>query len=326
MQVSLSINSYRQKKYSSLIASLRHDTVTLENVIDLGYKLMRKARLNHHFFGNSLWKTARYLAFYALQLPHEYENASYMQKSLSEKDIRQVIQLFEKRITERMPVAYITNEAWYLDRKFYVNENVLVPRSVMSYRFRDFLNVVKWTDHQVLDLCTGSGCIGISLAMMNSAISVDLVDVSEKALNVAAININKYSLSSRVKCLQSDLFSNVSNQYDLIISNPPYVSKSEYKASAAEFKNEPRIALESGKDGLDIVNRILQHAKNHLNPEGILIMEVGYAASKRIKKKYRHIPFKWFTYKKPNASRFDQWFDKLFGLDCVLMCDRRALE
>lgn len=319
----LSKNKKRNKKYLSL---LNRDVVTVKEIMVLGYTLMRKAKLHHHFFGNSLLKTTQYLTFFALGLNHEYDNQAYLNLRLSEKQIKSIIHVFEKRIQDRIPVEYITQEAWYLDRSFYINENVLVPRSVMNTRFADFLHNIKWTNFKVLDLCTGSGCIGISLALMHPEIQVDLVDVSEKALEVAQANINRYKLNQRVKCIQSDLFKNVFQHYDLIISNPPYVSTSEYRRSALEFKNEPKIALESGKDGLDIVRRILSEAKAYLNPEAKLIMEVGYAASERIKKKYRKIPFIWFTYKKPNATWFDKWFDKWFGLDCVLMCKRKELE
>lgn len=321
----LSSNSSRQKHYAKLVSLCGNGSVTVDDIIQLGHAMMRKARLHHHFFKNSLYKTAESLTFSALQLPLEYEK--YSSQTLSEQEARNVIAIFERRIAERMPVEYITNESWYLGNKFYVNENVLVPRSVMNYRFQDFLRETQWQNYRVLDLCTGSGCIGISLALLDPRIKVDLVDVSEKALAVAAININTYSLSERVRCIQSDLFANLTDKYDLIITNPPYVSRSEYKASAAEFKNEPKLALESGKDGLDILHRIIADAKSYLNPAGKLIAEVGYPAAKRLKKHYRHIKFQWLKYKRPEQQSFiNEWIDRLFGMDCVFVCDANDLN
>ncbi len=320
-------NKKRQQQYNLLLAACCNNSATVNDVIHCGYRLMRKARLHHHFFRNSLFKIAEYLTFFSLQLPHEYNNENYLTRLVSEQEALAIIKLFEQRIAERLPVEYLTNESWYLGNRFYVNENVLVPRSVMSERFVDFLNQVTWENFRVLDLCTGSGCIGITLALLNPNIKVDLLDISEKSLEVAKINIKNHSLTDRVQCIQSDLFNHVHHTYDLIISNPPYVSQAEYNASSPEFKNEPKIALESGVDGLDIVKQILAQAKNYLNPHGLLIVEVGCTAAKRLKKKYRKIPFKWFNYKRPttNQSALDQWIDKWFGMDCVFMCAAKEL-
>jgi ribosomal protein L3 glutamine methyltransferase len=176
----------------------------------------------------------------------------------------------------------------------------------MNTRFQDFLNEMDWQNYRVLDLCTGSGCIGISLALMHPLIHVDLADISAQALAVAEKNIQKYALSERVKCIQSNVFENISERYDLIITNPPYVSATDYKRSAKEFKNEPKIALVSGRDGLDIVHQIMQQARNYLNPNGKLIAEVGMPAVKQIKKHYRRVPFKWYKYRTPAGKV--SWF------------------
>jgi ribosomal protein L3 glutamine methyltransferase len=224
-------------------------------------------------------------------------------------------------------VEYITNEGWYLGNKFYVNKNVLVPRSTMNTRFNDFLSEIHWKNNLVLDLCTGSGCIGISLALLNTKISVDLLDVSSKALEVATINVTNYNLSNRVRCIKSDLFENVQNKYDLIITNPPYVTTAEYKASPDEFKNEPKIALEAGADGLDIIKKILAQAKNYLNEDGKLIAEVGTSVAKALKRKYPNVPFKWLKYKRTleHATIFDIWLDRVFGMDCIFICEAKDL-
>lgn len=281
---------------------------------------MRKSWLHPHYFGNnSLMETAQYLAFYSLQLPYDYNNETYTGMILNESQAQKIISLFEKRISKRIPVEYITNEAQYLGFKFYVNENVLIPRSLMNARFNDFLKHIYWTNYRVLDLCSGSGCVGITLALLKSNIRVDLLDISEKALDVAKINIERHRLQNRVKCIQGDLFENIDEKYDLIISNPPYVSTKEYEKSPKEFKQEPRIALEASQDGLEIIAQIIEEAKNHLNREGTLIVEVGYSLPRRIKKRYSKASFKWFKYKNHLGK------ESYFGKPCIFTCLARNL-
>jgi ribosomal protein L3 glutamine methyltransferase len=326
--ISFSENLKRDSQYISFLNTHHNKTIIVSDIIDFGYRVMRKAKLHHHFFGKSLLKTAQYLTFSYLQFPYEYQNLDYLYSSISLLSAKEIIILFERIISERMPVEYITHEAWYLGNKFYVNENVLVPRSCMNTRFNDFLNQIHWKNNQVLDLCTGSGCIGITLALLNSQINIDLIDVSPEALEVATINVNNYHMKDRIRCVQSDLFENVQNKYDLIITNPPYVSTSEYKASPVEFKKEPKIALEAGLDGLDIIKRIISEAKDYLNKDGKLIAEVGTSAAKLIKRTYPKIPFKWFKYRKPagGGSKFDNWVDRVFGMDCIFMCEAKDLS
>jgi len=279
---------------------------------------MRRQGLHPHFFGdNSLWENARYLTYYALQLPPTDSNC--LNLHLSEEDILAVFALFEKRIVERIPVEYITHEANYLGRSFYVNEHVLVPRSLMNTRFQEFLSEVSWSSKRVLDLCTGSGCIGISLALLKPDIQVDLADISSQALQVAAINIKRHDLENRVRCIQGNLFENIRDQYDLIITNPPYVSTAEYRRGPWEFKNEPRLALESGEEGLDLIHQILQNASKYLTPQGKLVAEVGFPAAKRLKWRYPRLPFKWYTYRKSSGKT------PFLAMDCIFECQARDL-
>ncbi len=315
MQSLLSQDKKRNRAYISFLESCRNGDKTVGDIVALGYKLMRKNGLHHHFFKDcSLLPTANHLAAFAL----EKSNIDYADK-ISEADVIKVLSVYEKRIAERIPVEYITHECDYLGHKFYVNENVLVPRSIMNTRFQDFLDQMTWENYRVLDLCTGSGCIGISLALLKPALKVDLVDISPLALEVAQINIEKFALSERVKSIQSDLFENVHDKYDLIITNPPYVSAREYQASPAEFKNEPKLALEAGKTGLDIVNKIITQAKSHLNPNGVLIAEVGFTAAKRVKKQYRKVPFQWFKYRRPSGK--ESWL----GMHGIFRCEAKGL-
>ena len=332
----LSLYVQRNNLYCEFIDSINHKMVCVNDIIKFGQKLMQKEKLSRHFFGENsiignwlgtscLYGTARYLTFYALKLPYEFKNKNYLDKPISQQDAKKVFSLFEKRISERIPVEYITNECWYLNNKFYVNQDVIVPRSIMHTRFEDFLKGVTWQNYRVLDLCAGSGCIGISLALLNKDIKVDLVDISPKALDVARINISNYNLADRVKCIQSDLFNNLeNNKYDLIITNPPYVPKNEYDLGSEEFKNEPKMALESGADGLNHIHRIIFESRAYLNPNGKLIAEVGYTAPKLLKKIYSKVKFKWFHCRGPKGSK--SIIDYLpFGLKGIFMCERAYL-
>jgi ribosomal protein L3 glutamine methyltransferase len=315
MQNSLSENPDRNITYNIFLESCQAKTATVNDIIHLGFTLMTKEKVYHHYFGDhSLFTTAEYLTYHALK-----NSFKKLSDKISSTEALEIIKLFERRISERIPVAYITNETYFCGYKFYVNENVLVPRSIMISRFHDFLGQIKWDNNQVLDLCTGSGCIGITLALLNKDIMIDLVDISAAALEVAQINISNYDLNQRVKCIQSDLFSNVQKKYDLIITNPPYVSTSDYLNSEAEFKSEPKLALEAGEDGLDIINRILSQAKQHLNAKGLLIAEVGIPAAKVLKKKYPSIKFKWLK-----CRNFDGK-EKFFSGHCIFLCKQNDL-
>lgn len=301
--------------------------LNVAEIIQIGFRMMRKAKLHPHFFmDRSLLKTASYLTFYYLGLPYDYSNREYLNKKITKEQELEIIALFERRILERIPVEYITHESYYCGNKFYVNENVLVPRSLMNTQFEFFLQKIHWENNRVLDLCTGSGCIGITLALLNPKIKVDLSDISTKALEVALINVKNYSLEDRVRCVQSDLFENIQDKYDLIITNPPYVPNNEYQGQPDEVKNEPKIALIAGEDGLDVVKKILVQAKHYLNPNGILIAEVGHSSAKQLKKKYPLIPFQWYKYRNSKKEDPIDLLIRWFGLlDSIFLCERKGL-
>jgi len=313
----ISGQALRDRRYH---AFLQREKKTPRDLIYFGRRLMWRYGLHPHFLGNNtLLDNARYLTAYALGWPNPNPDATILDAPLRDADISRVLTLFERRIRERIPVEYITQEAEYLGRRFYVNEHVLVPRSLMSTRFQDFLANTHWSNRRVLDLCTGSGCIGITLALLNPDIQVDLADISEQALQVAAENIKRHGLENRVRCIQGDLFENIQQRYDLIISNPPYVASNHYRRGPQEFKNEPRLALESGRDGMDIVKRMLREAGAYLNPTGKLIAEVGFPTAKKIKRQYRNLPLKWYTYRKPNGKT------AFLAIDGVFECQARDL-
>jgi ribosomal protein L3 glutamine methyltransferase len=191
---------------------------------------------------------------------------------------QQISQLFQRRINERIPAPYLTNEAWFAGLSFYVDQNVLIPRSPIAELIEQQFDPWLETDQiqTILEIGTGSGCIAIATALVLTNAHVDAVDISAQALEIAQKNIETYDLISRVTLLEGDVFEPVQNKkYDLIICNPPYVDAFEMENLPPEFQHEPRLALEAGNDGLDIVRKILQQARNHLNNKGLLIVEVG---------------------------------------------------
>lgn len=184
---------------------------------------------------------------------------------------------FKKRAVEKIPVAYLTGRAWFAGFEFTVDERALIPRSpvaeLIHNRFEPWLTRAPAA---ALDLCCGGGCIAIAMARVFPQCAVDAVDLSQDALDLAALNIDKHSLNSQVTLHQGDLFAPLpQRQYDLIVSNPPYVDAEDMNSLASEFSHEPQMGLAAGKDGLDIVARMLREAKQYLKPDGVLIVEVG---------------------------------------------------
>jgi ribosomal protein L3 glutamine methyltransferase len=198
---------------------------------------------------------------------------------LTSNEKQQIFQLFQRRINERIPVPYLTNEAWFAGLSFYVDQNVLIPRSPIAELIEQQFD--PWIENthiqNILEIGTGSGCIAIATALHFPDALVDAVDISPQALEIAQKNIETYDLVNRVTLLEGDVFSSIPphKKYDLIICNPPYVDAFEMENLPPEFQHEPSLALAAGNDGLDIVRKILQQARNHLNNKGILIVEVG---------------------------------------------------
>ncbi len=233
------------------------------------------------------------LVLHALHLePGVSDEVLHAKLTGSEK--RTVVDLLKRRIESRKPAAYLTGEAWFAGMRFYVDERVLVPRSpIAEWIDRGFQ---PWLDPEsvehVLDLATGSGCIAIACAASFPTARVDASDISEDALAVAAINVRAHGLESRVQLLRSNGFESLHTGYDLIVSNPPYVPRASYNALPDEYRHEPELGLVAGEDGLAVVNEILRAAPDHLNPNGLLVVEVGEAAS-ALTGKYPELPFIW---------------------------------
>ena len=236
---------------------------------------------------------AIYLTLHTLTLPlHELP----ADRAVAAADAARVMALFERRVTERKPAAYLTHEAWLGDQRFYVDERVIVPRSYIAELLFDAAFPYLPAPNRVstaLDLCTGSGCLAILLARRYRKALVDATDISPDALEVAAINVKQHHLQRRVKPLFSDYFSALNQRrYDLIISNPPYVRGAVMRTLPREYQSEPALALAAGRDGLDALRVILAAAANHLNPGGVLVVECGHAR-KLVERTWPRLPFLW---------------------------------
>jgi ribosomal protein L3 glutamine methyltransferase len=215
-----------------------------------------------------------------------------LRRTTAAADIERIERLAARRIDERMPVAYLLKEAWLAGQSFYVDERVIVPRSHIAELLREPL-VARRKVQRVLDLCTGSGCLAILAARAFPAARVDALDVSPAALAVARKNVARYRLGRRVQLHRSDLFAALgAARYDLILTNPPYVSAPALAALPAEYRHEPRVALAGGADGLAFVARILAAAAAHLEPEGLLVCEVGDAQS-AVRRRFRALRLDW---------------------------------
>ena len=233
------------------------------------------------FFGhgsNNAFDEAAYLLLHRLKLPLDTLDP-FLDASLQPQEIEALLTLIEQRCSERLPAAYLTNEAHLGDYRFYVDQRVIVPRSFIAElipeQFQPWITD-PWGVTEVLDLCTGSGCLAIMLADAFPHARVDAIDLSPEALEVARRNVDDYQLQERVSLYESDLYAKLpAKQYDLIISNPPYVNSQSMNFLPAEYRAEPRMALAGGTDGMDIVRRIVAGAKERLKRDGVLVIEIG---------------------------------------------------
>lgn len=245
------------------------------------------------------------LVYFVMQLPHDAPPRA-LQRKVSAAQAAGVDALLERRIAERVPLPYLTHEAWFAGLRFYVDERVLIPRSpfaeLIERRFAPWIEPPRV--RRALDLGTGSGCIALALAKAFPRARVDAVDIDAGALEVAAINRRRLRLTRRVRLIESDHFAALSGEsYDIIASNPPYVGAREMRGLPREYRHEPRLALESGREGLDSVGIILHHAARHLRPRGLLVVEVGNT-DRVLQRAYPRMPFTWLDFERGGGGVF----------------------
>ncbi|WP_293775693.1 50S ribosomal protein L3 N(5)-glutamine methyltransferase [uncultured Oxalicibacterium sp.] len=233
------------------------------------------------FFGhgsNNALDEAAYLILHTLKLPLDKLDP-FFDARLLQNEVEDVLRVIHQRADERLPAAYITNEAWLGGYRFYVDQRTIVPRSFIAElipeQFSPWVNNPDKVEH-ILELCTGSACLPILLSDAFENAQIDAVDISPDALAVAERNVADYELQDRITLIQSDLYANVpERKYDLIVTNPPYVNAASMSKLPAEYLAEPQIALAGGEDGMDLVRKIVEGARTRLTPHGLLVVEIG---------------------------------------------------
>jgi ribosomal protein L3 glutamine methyltransferase len=276
-------------------ASLLDELLTVRDWLRWGASRFNEARL---FFGHgcdNAHDEAAWLILHALHLPPD-RLEPYLDARLTRDERRAVLELLQQRIVRRLPAAYLTHEAWQGGYKFYVDERVLIPRSYFAELLAE--GFAPWVSdpqaiESALDLCTGSGCLAILMALAFPHARIDASDISKDALAVAQRNVADYGLQERIRLVQGDLFAPLGRRrYDIIISNPPYVTAQAMRALPPEYRHEPALALAAGEDGLAIVRRILAEAKKRLQPQGLLAVEVGHNRD-IVEAAFPRLPFTW---------------------------------
>jgi len=285
-------------------SNLVNELHTVRDFIRFATTCFNKAKVVFGHGTDNAWDEATQLVFQLLHFPPEGDKRVLGARlTLEERQI--LIDAIGKRIQSRLPLPYITHQAWQGGLLFYVDERVLIPRSpiaeLIQNGFEPWLEENEVT--QILDLCTGSGCLAILAAHAFPKANVDAVDISADALEVAKINILQHAIGKQVHLFESDLFAAVNGRrYDVILSNPPYVNAHDMATLAAEFTHEPQMALTAGDDGLDVAKRILAQAYDYLTPNGLLIIEVG-SSEKALSEQF-NVPFTWLEFENGGQGVF----------------------
>ena len=271
------------------------DLHTIRDWLRLAVSAFTEAKLSFGHGSANAYDEAAYLILHTLHLPLD-TLAPFLDARLTAKEKNALRTLFTQRVEKRLPAAYLTHEAWLGEFRFYVDERVIVPRSFIAELLQQQLS--PWVENPdqiktVLDMCTGSGCLAILAAHAFPNATVDAVDISLGALNVAQRNIDDYKLNDRISLIESDLFANLQGKkYDVILSNPPYVDAASVASLPKEYLHEPKLALGSGSDGLDATRFILNLAGQYLSKNGVLIVEIGHNRD-ALEVAYPQLPFTW---------------------------------
>lgn len=252
---------------------------TVRDMIRFAVSQFNQAKLSFGHGSDSAWDEAVYLVLHTLNLPLDTLDP-FLDARLLEEEKKRCIKLIDQRVKKRIPLAYLIGEAWLQGHKFIADKRVIVPRSPISELLSEQLNpwvVDPENTADILDMCTGSGCLAILAALAFPNATVDAVDISDYAIRLANVNVAMYGLEHQVNVIQSDLFEALGHkQYDFIICNPPYVNSTSMKALPIEYQNEPELALDGGEDGMELIRRILKLSPSHLKDDGFIVLEIGH--------------------------------------------------
>ncbi len=268
---------------------------TVRDLLRFAVSRFQEAGLSFGHGTDNAYDEAVYLILHTLHLPLD-RLEPFLDARLLQAEVEVALAVVERRVRERAPAAYLTHEAWLGEYRFYVDERVIVPRSHIAELIRE--GFTAWVSDaesvtSALDLCTGSGCLGILLALALPNARVDATDVSSDALQVARRNVDDYGLADRIELLESDLFAGLKGRrYELIVSNPPYVTAASMQALPAEYRKEPALALAGGEDGMEIVRRIVNGARKHLASGGVIVVEVG-SGRDAVESAFPDLEFTW---------------------------------
>jgi ribosomal protein L3 glutamine methyltransferase len=299
------VPSSKPPRTQSEIQKMITRLVTVRDFLRWGFTQFQHSKLYYGHGTDNPWDEIVYLVLATLKLGPTL-NPEWLDAQLTEEESIALIQKIEQRILQRIPTAYLVNQAWFAGLSFYVDSRVLIPRSPLAELIEHQFS--PWIDPEtiasILDLGTGSGCIAIACAAALPHAQIDAVDFSRDALDVASMNVQQHDCAERVQLIQSDGLQNLQGKrYHLIISNPPYVDALDFANLPEEYRHEPAMALASGEEGLDFIHTLLAQAPEHLQENGLLIVEVGNSKAALIRH-YPHLPFTWLEFEHGEAEVF----------------------